>query len=193
MTSLGISREDVDGYIPVRASIDPSAQIHDFAEIGDCFIGARTRVWQFASVIRMARIGDDCSIASCAIVDGARVGDRTIVSHSAFIDPGIVIGSDVFIGPNVNLCNDAWPRSNKEGFDMAALISGEFVTTKIEDGASLGAGVTVLPGMTIGANAMIAAGATVTQSVPPGTLYKRDGNMTAIDTAKQVRRMRRAA
>lgn len=193
MTSLGISREDVDGYIPVRASVDPTAQIHDLAEIGDCFIGERTRVWQFASIIRMARVGDDCSIASCAIVDGARVGNRTIISHSAFIDPGIVIGSDVFIGPNVNLCNDAWPRADKTGFDMAALISGEFVTTRIEDGASLGAGVTVLPGLVIGHGAMIAAGATVTQSVPAGTLYKRDGTMTAIDAAKQVRRMRRAA
>lgn len=173
--------------------IDDSAMVHPLAVVHDtAVIGARTKVWQFASVIREAMIGEDCSIASCAIVDGADLGDRSIVSHGAFIDPGIVIGSDVFIGPGVKLCNDAWPRTDKTGFDMGALISHEFVTTRIEGGASLGAGVIVLPGIVIGRDAMIAAGAVVTHNVPAMHLYKRDGSMVAIDPAKMVKRMRRA-
>lgn len=174
--------------------IDESADLHPWAEIGrDVVIGSRTRVWQFASVIRGAMIGDDCSIASCAIVDGADVGNGTIISHGAFIDPGIKIGSGVFIGPHVDLCNDAWPRADKTGFDMGALISGEFVTTKIEDGASLGAGVVVLPGVVIGRDAMIAAGAVVDRDVPACSLFKRNGEIVPIDPGKTVRRMRRAA
>lgn len=175
------------------ANIADSAQIHSKAEVKNATIGARTRVWQFSSVIRDATIGEDCSVASCCIVDGADVGDRTIISHGAFIDPGIVIGDDVFIGPNVCLCNDAFPRADKTGFDMAVLISGEFVTTRIEDGASLGANVTVLPGLVIGAGAMIAAGAVVDKDVPPHHLFKRSGEMVLIDPRRPVRRMRRAA
>lgn len=174
--------------------IDESAAIHAWAEIGrDVVIGARTRVWQFASIIRGAMIGDDCSIASCAIVDGADIGNGTIVSHGAFIDPGIRIGRNVFIGPHVALCNDGWPRADKTGFDMAALISGEFITTKIEDGASLGARVVVLPGIVIGKDCMIAAGAIVDRDVPPCSLFKRNGMVVPIDPAKMVKRMRRAA
>ena len=173
--------------------IDDSAFIHPQAEVKNAVIGARTRVWQFASVIRDAMVGDDCSIASCAIIDGAVVENGSIVSHGAFIDPGIVIGSECFIGPHVSLCNDAWPRADKTGFDMAALISGEFVTTRIEAGASLGAGVIVLPGIVVGAGAMVAAGAVVDKNVPACHLYKRDGSMVPIDPARIVRRMRRAA
>jgi UDP-2-acetamido-3-amino-2,3-dideoxy-glucuronate N-acetyltransferase len=169
------------------------ALIHEKAHVEGAQIGARTKVWQFASVIRNARIGEDCSIATGAIVDGARLGARVIVSHGAFIDPGIVIGNDVFIGPHVDLCNDAWPRVEKTGFDIAALISGDLVTTRIEDGASLGAGVIVLPGIIIGAGAMVAAGSVVECSVPPAHLHKRNGMVVPIDPSRIVKRMRSAA
>jgi UDP-2-acetamido-3-amino-2,3-dideoxy-glucuronate N-acetyltransferase len=173
--------------------IDETAFIHGKASVDETVtVGARSRVWQFASIVREAAVGEDCSIASCAIVDGATIGDRSIISHSAFIDPGISIGEDVFIGPNVSLCNDAWPRADKTGFDMALFLSGEFITTKIEDGASLGANVVVLPGVTVGKGAMVAAGAVVTQSVPACHLFKRSGEMVPIDPAKPVKRMRRA-
>lgn len=173
--------------------IDDSAMVHPAAQIDDSVvIGAGTRVWQFASVIRNAVLGEDCSIATCSIVDGASLGDRVIVSHGAFIDPGIEIGSDVFIGPGVKLCNDAWPRVDKTGFDMEPMIDGSFVTTRIENGASLGAGVVVLPGIKIGCNVMVAAGAVVIKSVPDGHLYKRDGSIAPIDDKVAVKRMRAA-
>lgn len=167
--------------------------IHPKAHVEDSQIGERTKIWQFASVIRGAKVGKDCSIATGAIVDGATLGDRVIVSHGAFIDPGIVIGNDVFIGPHVDMCNDAWPRAEKSGFDIAALLSGDLVTTRIEDGASLGAGVIVLPGIIIGADAMIAAGSVVECSVPPAHLHKRNGMVVPIDPARMVKRMRPAA
>lgn len=193
MTILeGDIAEDDDLLLgPVRWA--DSAFVHPAAQVDDtCAIGERTKVWQFASVIRKAKIGNDCSIASCAIVDGSRLGHRVIVSHGAFIDPGIVIGNNVFIGPHVSLCNDGWPRVDKTDFHMDLLISGEFVTTRIEPGASLGANVVVLPGIVIGASAMIAAGAVVTKNVPPGYLYKRNGEMCPIDVSRPIQRMRAA-
>jgi UDP-2-acetamido-3-amino-2,3-dideoxy-glucuronate N-acetyltransferase len=193
VTSLGVSREDLDGYAPVMPVPYRDCHVHHYAEVDeDVLIGMGTRVWQFASVIRGSVVGKNCSIASCAIVDGARIGDQTIVSHGAFIDPGIVIGSGVFIGPHVSLCNDAWPRAHKIGFEMEPLLDGSFVTTIIEDGASLGANVVVLPGLVVGQGSMVAAGSTVTHNIPPRSLYKRNGEIVPIKL-KPVNRMRKAA
>lgn len=172
--------------------VHPDAAIMAGAHVQPgCTIGARTRVWQFASVIRKAEVGEDCRIAAGACVDGSRVGNRSIVSHCAFIDPGMLIGDDVFVGPFVALCNDPWPRADKEGwFDIDELVRGEKVVTHIDNGASLGAHVTVLPGLRIGANAMVAAGAVVTADVPADHLYYRDGRIVLIDPERPINRQR---
>jgi hypothetical protein len=72
---------------------------------------------------------------------------------------GVRLGNDSFIGPNVTFCNDLFPRSKK--------YLEEYLITRVEEGASIGAGATILPGITIGSHAMVGAGAVVTQSVPP--------------------------
>ena len=140
----------------------------------DTQIGANVNVWQFASVIRGAVIGADCTIAANAIVDGAKIGARCIVGHGAGIHPGAFLGDDVFVGPGAVLCNDAWPRTHKRGFDPSA----QSVT--VEDGASIGAGAVVLPGVRIGSGAMVAAGAVVTRDVPAKVLYTASGVVAAI-------------
>ncbi len=175
--------------------IAEQAYVHPMANVdATASLGPRTKVWQFASVVRGAKVGSDCSIASCAIVDGALVGNGTIISHGAFIDPGIRISDGVFIGPNVSLCNDNWPRVDKAGwFDVRDLVSGEIVVTHICNGASLGAGVVVLPGVIIGAGAMIAAGAVVGDDVPDLMLFRRDGTMQPIDPARNPKRKRSVA
>lgn len=160
--------------------ISPLSVVH-----ANCKIGDRSTIWQFASVIRGSIIGDDCTVATCATVDGCKIGDRVLISHGAFLDPGLVVGNDVFIGPGVKLCNDMWPRVDKDGwFDMKALLSG-IVVTKICDGASIGAGAIVLPGITIGQDAMVAAGSVVTKNVGAGMLYRRDGTQTGFDEAQR--------
>lgn len=173
--------------------IHATAFAHKLAVIDEtATIGPYCKVWQFASVIRGSVLGDLCSVASCAIVDGARLGNCCIVSHGAFVDPGIKIGHGVFIGPHVSLCNDAWPRVGKTGFEIDKLINGSFITTVIEDDASLGANVVVLPGIVIGEGAMVAAGAVVDRDVPGHHIFKRDGGLAKIDQGRDPRRMRRA-
>lgn len=169
-----------------------AAFVHRLAHVENSTIGARSRVWQFASVIRKSVIGEDCTIASGALVDCARVGERSIVSHGAAVEPGVAIGNDVFIGPGVVFCNDVWPRVSKENFDMAPLLGGKFVTTRVEEGASIGARAVILPGITIGAGAMIAAGRVVDKDVPPLMLLARDGSLVPIDPARKIRRLRAA-
>lgn len=184
---MNVQTKIIPGAAHPLASIMKGAHV----QLG-CTIGARTRVWQSASVIRKAGIGEDCTIAAGAVVDGSVIGHRCVISHCALIPPGMVIGNDVFIGPFVAMCNDAWPRAHKDGFDMEALISGDMVAIRIEDGASVGAHAIILPGVIIGREAMVAAGAVVKCNVPDSHVYHRDGKIVPIDPKRHAHRMREA-
>src|SRR5471032_1260279 len=70
---------------------------------------------------------------------------------------GITIEDDVFIGPNATFTNDHFHRSK--------VFPDSFPKTLVKRGASLGANCTILPGLTIGENAMVGAGAVVTRDV----------------------------
>lgn len=170
--------------------IDPTAYIHPLAHVSDSSLGARTKVWQFASITRDTVLGEDCSVAPFALLDGPKIGDRTIISMHAAIGPGFVIGSDVFVGPSVTFANDAWPRADKTGFDADALRDGSLVAIRVGDGASIGANAVILPGVRLGEGCMIAAGAVVTCDVPAGHLFTRDRDLVEIKPHWTERRMR---
>lgn len=165
--------------------------IHDKAHVEASSLGARTTVWQFASVIRGAVIGADCSIGGCAIVDAAVIGDRCLVGHGAQLHPGTRLGKDVFVGPGAIVCNDRWPRVAKDGFHPELLLEQRMVTVDIADGVSIGAGAIILPGVSIGASSVVAAGAVVTNSMPPCSLWKRKGGWVPL-AARRPQRMRDA-
>jgi UDP-2-acetamido-3-amino-2,3-dideoxy-glucuronate N-acetyltransferase len=164
--------------------IHPLAVVHD-----DCTIGKGTRIWQFASVLRGAVLGEDCNVASGACFDGSVAGDRCILAHNVAIGPGFKLGNDVFIGPNAVLCNDAWPRAHKDGFD-ASQFDGKRWAVIIDDGASVGAGAVILPGVHIGAGAMVGAGVVCGHDVPPGMLMLSNNMCAPVGTEHQKVRMR---
>lgn len=169
--------------------IAPTARIHEKAHVDDTVsIGAGTRIWQFCSVIRGAKIGAECNVASGSCIDGSHIGDRCVIAHNLAMGPGFLIGDDVFIGPNVTFCNDAWPRARKEGFDASKFDHAFRWAVVVENGASIGAGSVILPGVRIGAGAMIAANSTVTRDVEARTLWKGDGETQEI--VRDRRRMR---
>jgi dTDP-4-dehydrorhamnose 3,5-epimerase-like enzyme len=72
------------------------------------------------------------------------------------------VDNDVFIGPNVTFTNDLFPRSKQ--------YPEKFPVTHVQEGASIGANATILPGITIGKQAMVGAGAVVTKNVPPNAV-----------------------
>lgn len=126
-------------------------------------IGSGTRIWAFAHVLPSARIGADCNICDGVFVENdVIVGDRTTVKCGVQLWDGVRLGNDVFVGPNATFTNDVFPRSQVRP-DI-------FATTVVEDGASIGANATILPGIRIGSGAMIGAGAVVTRSVPPNAI-----------------------
>lgn len=168
--------------------IDPAAFIHPKAHVEDSTIGAHSKVWQFASVIRHSVIGRDCVIASCALLDGAWFGHRCIVSQCCAIGPGFYVGNDVFIGPNVTLCNDKFPATNKDNF-YPEILRDDFLTIKVGDGAAIGANAVILPGVLIGKNAMVSAGVVVSKDVPENHLLRRDGSLSEITLRQRENRM----
>lgn len=77
----------------------------------------------------------------------------------------IVIGDEVLIGPNVSLITSGHPVAPSQR--LAALV-GRPIT--VEDDVWIGAGATVIGGVSIGARSVVAAGSVVTRDVPPDSL-----------------------
>lgn len=132
--------------------------IHPLSDVQSKNIGKDTNIWQFCVVLPNAEIGDNCNICShCFIENDVKIGNNVTVKCGVQLWNGIEIEDDVFIGPNVTFCNDKYPKSKNKNFKLEKVI--------VKKGASIGANSTILPGVTIGENAMIGAGSVVTQDV----------------------------
>lgn len=125
------------------AKIHESANVYDHVNLYKCEIGAETKVDAFVYIEEDVTIGNNCTI-------------RPFV----FIPTGVNIEDDVFIGPSVTFTNDRYPQTTGDW---------KLERTTVEQGASIGAGATILPGVKISENAIIAAGAVVTDDIAPGT------------------------
>ncbi len=146
----------------------PAFFTHSAALVESEQIGAGTRIWAFAHVMKGARLGRDCNVGDHAFVEsGARIGHRVTVKNGVMIWDGVKIGNDVFIGPAAVFTNDLAPRSPRFPAAAGRYCKGEWlVPTTVKDGASIGANATIVCGIAIGRCAMIAAGAVVTKDVP---------------------------
>jgi UDP-2-acetamido-3-amino-2,3-dideoxy-glucuronate N-acetyltransferase len=135
-------------------------------ELGLCeseSIGNGTRIWAFAHVLPGARIGSDCNICDHVFIENdVVVGDRVTVKSGVQLWDGVRLADDVFVGPNVTFTNDVFPRSK--------VYPATFARTVVGAGASLGANATILPGLSIGRDAMVGAGAVVTKDVPSNAI-----------------------
>lgn len=137
--------------------------IHPSALCDSTRIGSGTRIWAFSHVLEGAVVGSDCNICESVFIENdVIIGDRTTVKNGVQLWDGVRLGSDVFIGPNCTFTNDRMPRSRQR--------PEKFLETIVENGASIGANATILPGVRIGSGAMVGAGAVVTRNVPPNTI-----------------------
>ena len=99
--------------------------------------------------------------------ENIRVGRNVFINQNCTMYDlgGIDIADDVLIGPNVSLITSGHPiepSQRRAGVTAAPIVIGQNVW--------LAAGVTVIGGVTVGANSVVAAGAVVTHDVPPNTL-----------------------
>jgi len=140
-----------------------SAFVHPQALCDSSQVGEGSRVWAFAHVLAGARIGRDCNICDGVFIENdVIVGDRVTVKCGVQLWDGVRLHDDVFVGPNATFANDRFPRSRQR--------PEQFLETVVEQGASIGANATLLPGITIGTGAMVGAGAVVTRSVPANAI-----------------------
>lgn len=124
-------------------------------------IGENTYIWDFASVMRDAAIGDDCTIGQGAHVGPhVQIGNRCKIQNGAQLFQGVTLEDDVFIGPHVVFTNVLTPRAFVNRHTA-------FKPTVVQVGASIGANATILCGITIGQYALIGAGSVVTKDVAP--------------------------
>lgn len=138
--------------------------IHPLSDCQNPNIPDSTNIWQFCVVLPESRIGENCNICShCFIENDVRIGNNVTIKCGVQLWDGVTIEDNVQIGANVSFINDRYPRAKYPDWKLEK--------THICRGASIGAGSTLLCGITIGENAMIGAGSVVTRDVPAGELW----------------------
>jgi UDP-2-acetamido-3-amino-2,3-dideoxy-glucuronate N-acetyltransferase len=142
--------------------IHPSAEVEPGARVGP-----GSSVWHLAHLRAGAVVGADCNLGRGVYVDGdVVIGDRVKVQNFALLYEPARIGDGVFIGPAVVLTNDLYPRAVTPDGALKTADDWSAVGVTLREGCSLGARSVVVPGITVGAWAMVAAGAVVTRDVP---------------------------
>lgn len=138
------------------ATIRSGTIIYADVHVGDGFTTGHD-----ALVRERTDIGDDVVVGTKTVIDGTTtVGSRVSLQTGVYVPSHTSIGSDVFVGPRAVLTNDPYPI--REDVDL--------VGPTLEAHVSVGANATLMPGVTVGEGSFVAAGAIVTDDVPPETL-----------------------
>lgn len=127
----------------------------------DAQIGEGTRIGNFVLIRAETVIGQGCTIGSYVDIEGeVSIGDCVSLQSACYITRGVVIEDDVFCGPRVTTMNDKRMAYRRENliFSRAA--------PRILRAARVGGGSILLPGITVGENALVGAGSVVTRDVP---------------------------
>jgi UDP-2-acetamido-3-amino-2,3-dideoxy-glucuronate N-acetyltransferase len=120
------------------------------------------KVWHPVNVYPTAKIGNNVSIGMFSeIGNNVVIEDNVRIGAMCFIPEGVTIEKNAWIGPNCVMTNDRFPPSGKENWEKIL----------IKQGARIGAGSTILPGIEIGEGALIGAGSVVTKNVPTGETW----------------------
>ena len=141
----------------------PDVYIHPTAIVAADAIGPGTKIWAFCNLLEGSRVGAECQICDRVFIEnGVTIGDRVTIKCGVSLWKGVVLEEGVFVGPEVAFSNDVRPRSRRH--------LAEHPITRVERFASLGSGSVFVPGVTIGAYALVGAGAVVTRDVAPHSL-----------------------
>jgi len=138
-----------DYFVHETAIVDPGVAV-----------GAGSKIWHFSHVLLGSVIGERCVLGQNVVVGPrVRIGSGCKIQNNVSVYAGVTLEDDVFCGPSMVFTNVLNPRAHIERKD-------EFRPTLVRRGATIGANATVICGHTIGAYAMIGAGAVVTKDVP---------------------------
>lgn len=134
--------------------------------VRDTQLGDNVRIFEPVNIYE-AQIGDESRVgAFVEIQSGVVIGNRCKVSSHSFLCSGVTLEDEVFIGHGVMFTNDKVPKACNPDGTLKSADDYELLTTLVKKGASIGSNATILPGITIGKNALVGAGAVVTKDVP---------------------------
>jgi UDP-2-acetamido-3-amino-2,3-dideoxy-glucuronate N-acetyltransferase len=142
--------------------------IHETAEVSpSAQIGSGTKIWHQAQVREGAVIGKNCIIGKDVYIDfDVVVGDNVKIQNNAVIYHGVTLEDGVFVGPHACLTNDRFPRAIRPDGRIKREHDWTVERILVHYGASIGAGAILIPPVTIGRFAMVAAASVVTKNVP---------------------------
>lgn len=127
-------------------------------------VGSRTVIGDQAFVREDVIIGESCGIGRGVCIENqTTIGNRCSIQSNSYITRLCVIEDDVFIAPCVTTTNDNFMGRTEA---RHGLLKG----ATIRRAARIGGGVVILPGIEIGEEAFVAAGALVTKDIPAGKL-----------------------
>jgi acetyltransferase-like isoleucine patch superfamily enzyme len=127
----------------------------------DVIAGRNLQTGHSALIREQTELGDDVLVGTNAVIDGhSTLGDSCSLQTGAYIPSHTTCGDRVFLGPSATLLNDMYPVRSE--YDLAG--------PSLDDDVSVGANATILPDVTVGQGAFVAAGAVVTGDVPAETL-----------------------
>lgn len=166
----------MSGPALLPSDLAPGLLIGDKVVIGEgALIGGHVVIHSGARIGPGARVGDHAQIRADAVVGAGStvgsyvcvdpdvvIGERVSIQTRCYVTGGTVIEDDVFVGPGVILTNDN--SMNRHGAKF------EFEGPLLRRACRVGGGATICPGVEIGEEAFVAAGAVVTANVPPRTV-----------------------
>jgi bifunctional UDP-N-acetylglucosamine pyrophosphorylase / glucosamine-1-phosphate N-acetyltransferase len=134
--------------------VGPGTEIRAFTLIEEARIGANARIGPYARIRPGTSLADEVHVGNFVEVKASQIGRASKANHLAYIGDSTV-GRDVNIGAGTITCN--YDGANKH-------------RTVIEDDVHIGSDVQLIAPVTVGKGATVAAGATITDDVPPGGL-----------------------
>ncbi|MBI4833302.1 MAG: N-acetyltransferase [Planctomycetes bacterium] len=177
--NVRIDAQSVIGKTPMKSVLSaltkekelPPAQIGNGVLVGasaiiyrGCKISDNVMVADFASIREDVTIGETTIIGRGVTVENrTSIGKRCKIETETYICAISAIGDGCFIAPEVTFTNDNFLGRTKERFKYHKGVT-------MLKGARIGANSTVLPGITIGEDGLVAAGSVVTKDVPAKTL-----------------------
>lgn len=134
----------------------------------DVKLGRDVRIHAFVNLYG-CEIGDETSIGTFVeIQKGVTIGARCKIQSHTFICEGVTLEDEVFVGHNVNFLNDRNPAATNPDGSRKMDADWRLERTLVKRRAAVGTGAVILPGVTIGVEAVVGAGSVVTRDVPDG-------------------------
>lgn len=122
-------------------------------------IGRNLQTGNKANIRELNEIGDEVSIGTLTNIEHhVKIGNRVRIHSQAFIPEFTILEEDSWIGPNVVITNAKYPASPG--------VKAELKGVHVMQGAIIGANSTLLPGIVVGARALVGAGSVVIRDVP---------------------------